>query len=374
MIEAQNLETRDAGFGWMINHLPTIIWQRRYYAFSVFAAFLIVSVIAAYTLPTMYRSKATLLIEFAGTASRVSLRLQEPVRSNSALPRFGRRYSAAAISSRLSSNMICIPSERRSQPLSTVIDKMRKATSVGALQGDIGSNPNPNQSNVIALNMSFDYPEPQKAQEVLQNFAQSFLRMDSDVTEDQASLTVRFLEDQAQKLQSQIQQIESEITALKSRNGSGLARHGHARHDGHRQLQRADRSSKTRTGSCCCRLADRLHAIRRSRLPRRISQRSSAIYAENHPDVVAAREKLKAVRSASVTPDTSDTSAVQEQIRANNEAIGALRAQKDAAIAQVNARMAGQSQGTRHHGTSISARGPRKRPCAGNTRASPTIL
>ena len=63
MIEAQNSETRDAGFGWMINHLPTIVWQRRHYTISVFAAFLIVSVIAAYTLPTMYRSKATLLIE-----------------------------------------------------------------------------------------------------------------------------------------------------------------------------------------------------------------------------------------------------------------------------------------------------------------------
>ena len=53
-----------------------------------------------------------------------------------------------------------------------------------------------------------------------------------------------------------------------------------------------------------------------------------AIYAERHPDVVAAREKLKAVRAASVTPDTGDASAVQEQIRANNEAIGTLRAQK----------------------------------------------
>ena len=57
--------------------------------------------------------------------------------------------------------------------------------------------------------------------------------MDSDVTEDQASLTVRFLEDQAQKLQWQIQQLESEITDLKSRTGgaslesaTAMDRHG----------------------------------------------------------------------------------------------------------------------------------------------------
>ena len=56
MIEAQNFESRDAGFGWMINHLPTIVWQRRYYALAVFLAFLIMAVVAAFALPTIYRS------------------------------------------------------------------------------------------------------------------------------------------------------------------------------------------------------------------------------------------------------------------------------------------------------------------------------
>ena len=107
---------------------------------------------------------------------------------------------------------------------------------------------------------------------------------------------------------------------------------------------------------------DRLHATRRSRLQKRTLAAKRAIYAENHPDVVAAREKLKAVRSASVTPDTSDTSAVQEQIRANNEAIGTLRAQKDAAIAQVNAANGWTIQGTSDHGASFSARRSCKRP------------
>ena len=174
---------------------------------------------------------------------------------------------------------------------------MRKATSVGALQGDIGSNPNPTKSNVIALNMSFDYPEPQKAQEVLQNFAQSFLRMDSDVTEDQASLTVRFLEDQAQKLQSQIQQIEGRDYSVEVATWCGLGWHGSARDDGHRQLQRADSYAENE---------NRQLLLQARRPPARDEAISAAeadlaakraIYAENHPDVVAAREKLKAVRS-----------------------------------------------------------------------------
>ena len=344
MIEAHNFESRDAGFGWMINHLPTIVWQRRYYAFSVFAAFLIVSAVAAYTLPTMYRSKATLLIESqelpqdvaqtpgTGAIEQRIAKIRQKVLSRGDLIALIEQYDL-------------YPTERRSQPLSTVIDKMRKATSVGALEGDIGSpNASPGQSNVIAINMSYDYPEPVKAQEVLQNYAQSFLRMDSDVMEDQASLTVRFLEDQAQKLQSQIQQFESEITALKSRNGSVLAGTGVpamldtgsysaqivSLENENRQLLLQARRPPARDQAIAAAEAD-LAAKR-------------AIYAENHPDVVAAREKLKAVRSASISPDNSDTSAIQEQVRANNEAIGALRAQKDASIAQLNARMAGQAQ------------------------------
>ena len=224
MIEAHNFEQRDAGFGWMINHLPTIVWHRRYYAIAVFAAFLIVATVAAFALPTLYRSSATLLIESQelptdvaespGTGAieqRIS-KIRERVLSRGDLIGLIEQYDL-------------YPSERRSQPLSKVIDNMRKATTVGALQQDIGQ-PDSSQGKVIALNMTFDYPDAVKAQEVLQSFVQSFLRMDSDTVEDQAALTVRFLSDQAVKLQSQIQQIESEITALKARNGSALAGSG----------------------------------------------------------------------------------------------------------------------------------------------------
>ena len=68
--------------------------------------------------------------------------------------------------------------------------------------------------------------------------------MDSDATEDQASLTVRFLEDQAQKLAAPDSgRLKVEITGLKARNGSALA-DWHADDDRYRQLQRADRPAR----------------------------------------------------------------------------------------------------------------------------------
>ena len=344
MIEAHNFESRDAGFGWMINHLPTIVWQRRYYVIAVFAAFLIVATVAAYALPTLYRSSATMLIE--------SQQLPKDVAENPANGAIEQRI--ARIRERVLSrgDLIALieqydlySSDRRSQPLSKVIDKMRKATTVGALQGDIGQpSSGGDQSNTIALNMSFDYPDPVKSQEVLQSFVQSFLRMDSDVVEDQATLTVRFLQDQALKLQSQIQQIESEITGLKARNGSALVASGGP--------------SMLDTGSYSAQIVDLENQNRQlllqARRPAGRDQQVAAaeaalaaarsIYTESHPDVVAARERLKAIRAATPEPGAGDDSTIQEQIRANNEAIGSLRAQRDAAIARANAAVAGQSR------------------------------
>lgn len=345
MIEAHNFEQRDAGFGWMINHLPTIVWQRRYYALSVFLAFLIVSVAAAFILPTMYRSQASLLIESqelptdiaqnpaAGAIEQRIAKIRERVLSRGDLISLIEQYDLYS-------------SERRSQPLSTVIDKMRKATTVGAIEGDIGDVAStPGQSNLIALNMAFDYPDPVKAQEVLQSLVQSFLRMDSDTVEDQATLTVRFLDDQAARLRSQIQQIESEITALKATNGSALAGSG--------------MPSMIDTGSYSAQIVGLENENRQLLLESRkgpgrnqaIATAEAALiaaqsqFADTHPDVVAARERLKVLRqTVGANADTSGNSAIEEQIRANNQAIGALRAQREASLARANASMAGQAR------------------------------
>ena len=61
MMEAHEFERSEAGFGWIINHLPTILWQRKYYVLGLFGALALAAAIAAYSLPTLYRSSATLL-------------------------------------------------------------------------------------------------------------------------------------------------------------------------------------------------------------------------------------------------------------------------------------------------------------------------
>src|SRR5438105_15920032 len=153
MIEAQEFERSDAGFGWVINHLPTILWQRKWYVFALFAVLTLAAVIAAYSLPTLYRSSATLLIESqelpnnvvdapaTGEIAQRIAKIRERVLSRGDLIGLIEQYDLYA-------------SERRSQPLSEIIAKMRKATSLASLEGNGGA-ATPGTDTLSALKIAF---------------------------------------------------------------------------------------------------------------------------------------------------------------------------------------------------------------------------
>src|SRR5437868_11218114 len=69
---------------------------------------------------------------------------------------------------------------------------------------------------------------------------------------------------------------------------------------------------------------------------------AQAQYSDAHPDVIAARERVKQLRQimGSVRPDTT----LQEQIAANNAAIRQLMQQRDATMARANAAVAGSAR------------------------------
>jgi len=190
--------------------------------------------------------------------------------------------------------------------------------------------------------MSFDYRDPGKAQAVLQSFVTKFLSMSSADVEDQATVTVRFLEDQANKLQAQIQDIQGKITALKERNGAALAATG--------------APPLIDTGSFSAQITslqnENRQLIVQSRHP---AQTNSALataeaqlaaaqaqYSDSHPDVIAAKERVSQLRK--MGQQSGSDNSIQEQIAANNQAIHQLMGQRDETLARANAAMAGQSR------------------------------
>jgi len=332
-------ERPDSSPAWMINHLPIILWQRRYYVLVCFVVALVAGATLAFGLPRTYRSTATLLVQAqdlptsivdapaSGAVEQRIARIREQVLSRGDLIELIEQNDLYT-------------KDRRSQPLSKVIEKMRHSTSVGALSSDIGQQSG-TQNNTIAIAMSFDYPEPAKAQAVLQSFVTKFLSMSSADVEDQASITVRFLQDQANKLQSQITDIEGQLTALKARNGAALASSG--------------APPLIDTGSFSAQITslqnENRQLIAQSRHPSQGNvlalaeaqlAAAEAQYSDTHPDVVAAKERVATLRRLS--QGSSDGGAIQEQIAANNAAIHQLMSQRDETLARANAAIAGQSR------------------------------
>jgi succinoglycan biosynthesis transport protein ExoP len=177
----------------------------------------------------------------------------------------------------------------------------------------------------------------------MQSYVTQFLRMDSDEVEDQANLTVRFLQEQAGKLQTQIREIEGQITALKASNGAVLAGSGvpafmdtgsytaqitTLENENRRLLAQA---RGTGSDSALAQAEGQLATLR-------------ATLSDNHPDVIQARERVAILRQSAQAGGAAASSAVQEEIRANNAAIGQLRAARDAQVNRVNATMAGQAR------------------------------
>jgi len=336
-----NSETvdRPSSPAWMINYLPLILWQRRYYVLTCFLVMLVLGVVAAFGLPRTYRSTATLLVQSQDLPKSI---VDSPTEGavEQRIARIREQVLSRGDLIQLIEQNDLYPTERRRQPLSKIIEKMRHSTSVGALSSDIGQQSG-TQNNTIAIAMSYDYPDPGKAQAVLQSFVSKFLTMDSQDVEDQATLTVRFLQDQANKLQNQISEIEGQLTALKARNGTALASNG--------------MPPILDTGSFSAQIAslqnENRQLLAQSRRPGGNDALSSAEaalaaaqaqYSDTHPDVIAARERVKELRqmAGSARPDTI----LQEQIAANNAAIRQLMEQRDATMARANAAVAGSAR------------------------------
>ena len=332
----------DASSGWLINHLPTALWQRRYLVAGCTLLLSVAATIAAFALPTIYRSQATLLVQSQELPSSI---VESPVSGavGQRLAKIRERVLSRSDLITLIEQNDLYPSERRSEPLSTVVLKMREATMVSALANDIGSGES-GQDKTIAITMSFDYNDAAKAQAVLQSYVTSFMRLDSEDIEDQANLSVRFLEDQARKLQGEIAQLENQITGIKARNGSALASGGSST-----MIDTGSYNSQITTLENQNRLLVATGG-RTSKDPQLAAAESAlaaaqARYSDSHPDVVQAREQLNQVRRlAQSNIGSGEAAFIQDQIRANNATIVSLNAQRNAAIGRANVAMAGSAR------------------------------
>ncbi len=344
MIDQTELEEgQGSGF---LNYIPAILWQRKWFIIPPFVLLFAAGIIAALLLPTVYRSSASLLVQSQELPTEL---VDSPASSriDQRIAKIRQQVLSRGDLIELIEQIDLYNDARQSEPMSQIIDRMRDATSIRAVAGDIGQGGNGNQSNTVAFQMSFDYRDPSKAQAVMQSFVTRFLQLDTSNLADQAAGTVSFLQDQANSLQQQIGRIEQQITAIKAQNGVALSSYGGMpiADSGSYDSQIIALQNQNRA------LSLQLQKSAKDPMVEAAEAQLAAArltYAENHPDVVLAKQRLAQLKAGGSTGSSdraADASAIRSQIAANNTTIASLQSSRSSDRSRASAALAANVRG-----------------------------
>lgn len=334
-----------AAGGGFVQQLPVILWQRKWWIIGPAIIGLVAAIAAVLLIPPTYRANAIMLVE--------SPQLPEEVIGTGADDVIDRRI--AAIRQQITARPDLIElierhglytRQRRTSPLSEVIDDMRSSISLVPTEAATASNRPDKQT--IAFELAFEYSEPSQTQAVAQDLMDRILQLDARGNAEQATKTVQFLTDQAAGLETQIAALQSQIAEVNARNGGALAG-GNMILGGNSgsydvQIAALQRDNQVLLQQrSLAQSSDQRDPVVVAAEQRLAGARS--IYAESHPDVVLAKQALAEARK--LAKDNSQKLPLQtidEQIAFNNSQISALRAAKGQEMAQINSRLSQQAR------------------------------
>ena len=310
--------------------LPAIIRDRWLLVVCPTIVFLCVGIAAAFTLPEIYRSSATLLVEtpelpndvLAADANLVDRRIEtfrQQVLSRPRLVELVKKYRLYA-------------DERQDASLTDAVTEMRDSIRIEAVSTNTQSSVL-GRSSTIAIELSYDYREPSSAQAVMQDITEQIIFLDATQSSEQAGKTVQFLTEQAAAIQSQIDEVAGEIRSITAANGLSLSNPG--------MLARSDSSGSYDVQVIALQRDNALLRAQRA-AEQTAAERDPVVaaaeadlaaaqakYTENHPDIALARRRLQNARElAASNQERLPDDTIDQQIAANEAQIDALRSIK----------------------------------------------
>ncbi|SNS83699.1 Uncharacterized protein involved in exopolysaccharide biosynthesis [Sphingomonas laterariae] len=330
----------------LLSHIPLILWQRRWFLIIPLIACTLAGLAAAIFMPAKYRSSAVLLVESQELPPDL---VGSPLNSviDQRISKVRQQILSRPDLIELIQNNNLYPDERRTDPLSEVIEKMRAATTIAPVTADIQRNSRTGTST-IAFSLAFDYSDPVRAQLVAQDFVERLLKLDSTQTAQAAESTVDFLQDQASGLEEQLRTVQEQIEGIKARNGIALSSAGMA------GAMMGGGSYETQIASLQRENAQLMAEARAGLSPDNdpavvaaVQQLAAAraIYSDSHPDVKFAEQRVRETRAAAAqrVTTTARNSPAAAQIAANNASIAQLQGARATEQARANMAMSAQA-------------------------------
>ncbi|MEH3159096.1 MAG: Wzz/FepE/Etk N-terminal domain-containing protein [Sphingomonas taxi] len=325
--------------------LPTVLWQRKWLLIVPAVLIAVAAVAAAFLLPRSYQARAVMLVESKDLPDAPASQ-GDPIDRRMARIR-QQILSRPDLVELIQANDLYNAS-RHTEPLSVLVDRMRNATDISAVNADIQRAPSGSSSGSVAFSLTFDYPTPGPAQLVAQTFVDRLLKLDATQTQADAQGNVNFLADQEADLQRQVSQIEGRMKQVAGANGAALSSAattmltGGAGIDYAGQIASLQRENAQLTAQAST-AVDRDPNVVAAEGALTAAQ---ATYSDSHPDVQLARKRLEIARAAANGISSRNVStAVRQQIAANNAAIAQLNQQRAAEQSRVATMAAAQARG-----------------------------
>jgi uncharacterized protein involved in exopolysaccharide biosynthesis len=340
-------DTEDDAPSNFLRSLPTIFWQRRWLLIIPFVLTTIAGGVAAFVLPPLYRSQAVIVIESQQLPTDL---VNSPITDliDQRIARVRQRVLSRPDLIQLIRANNLYAEERKSRPLSKIIEDMRDATSINVISADMqtgGGWRGGAATNTIAFTIGFEYPDPVKAQIVAQQYVNNFLETDASAQAEQAIGSATFLSEQANSIQAKIRDVEAQMNQIKAQNGVALTLAEQATGDpaadaariaseiSGLMAQNAQLAAAANSGPTDTTVSTLQQAL----------TSAEAKYSPSHPDVVALKAQLAAARQAAASAPAAANPA-RAQIAGNNAQINALRSARAMLLSQSASTRAAQAQ------------------------------
>jgi uncharacterized protein involved in exopolysaccharide biosynthesis len=340
-------DTEDAAPSNFLRSLPTILWQRRWLLIVPFVLTTIAGAVAAFVLPPLYRSQAVIVIESQQLPTDL---VNSPITDviDQRIARVRQRVLSRPDLIQLIRANNLYAEERKSRPLSKVIEDMRDATSINVISADMqtgGGWRGGAATDTIAFTIGFEYSDPVKAQIVAQQYVNNFLETDATAQAEQAVGSATFLAEQANSIQAKIRDVEAQMNQIKAQNGVALTLAEQATGD---PASDAARIASEISGLMAqnAQLAAAANSGPTDTTVSALQQALTAAeakYSSSHPDVVALKAQLAAAKQAAASAPAAPNPA-RAQIAGNNAQINALRGARAMLLSQSASTRAAQAQ------------------------------
>lgn len=329
--------------------IAAIYRRRRWLILPVLLGLIVAASIAVLQKP-QYRSTATLLIDSQKIPTTIVAAPLANV-ANERIAKIRQQALSRETLSRLVQNNQLFP--QAAMPIDDTLNLVRNAISVdlvGANEGQGGHD----GGSTIAFTLSFTYHDPEKARAVTRELTNIFLLEDKRFRTEQATGTAAFLGRRADELRRQLTALEEKRREVEARYAGALPEHvAMSAQSGaalRAEVSRIDAESQglsQQSGLLAAR-ADEIvntppgvEALRRAE--ERLNQLSST-YADNYPEVIAARAAVERQRASLDRAQMSaGDSIIQREIAAGHartRMLAARRSELVGAIAELERRTA----------------------------------